>query len=121
MVAEMTGNLSILAPAMIAVSISSIIVGEATIYTSQVDTRADSPAHRLQLSFPLLSTLAVRQAMTQISLRFLPQQTVAEAEAMLAGRVESGAPVLGEQNNLLGVLTLADIQRVPPAEREQRR
>src|SRR5205823_11579866 len=28
---------------------------------------------------------------------------------------------LGEQNNLLGVLTLADIQRVPPAEREQRR
>jgi chloride channel protein, CIC family len=57
----------------------------------------------------------------QISLRFLPQQTVAEAEAMLAGRVESGAPVLGERNNLLGVLTLADIQRVLPAERGQRR
>src|SRR5438045_3372575 len=98
MVAEMTGNLSLLAPAMIAVGISVIIVGETTIYTSQVDTRADSPAHRLQLSFPLLSTLAVRQSMMQISLRFLPQQTVAEAEAMLAGRVESGAPVLGERN-----------------------
>src|SRR4051795_8320992 len=43
MVAEMTGNLSLLAPAMIAVGISSIIVGKDTIYTSQVDTRADSP------------------------------------------------------------------------------
>src|SRR2546423_6390952 len=70
MVAEMTGNLSLLAPAMIAVGIASILVGKATIYTSQVDTRADSPAHRLQLSFPLLSTLAVHQAMAAHPLRF---------------------------------------------------
>ena len=70
MVAEMTGNLSLLAPAMIAVGISVIMVGEKTIYTSQVDTRADSPAHRLQFSFPLLSTLAVRQAMTPIRTAF---------------------------------------------------
>ncbi|HLL78286.1 MAG TPA: chloride channel protein, partial [Ktedonobacteraceae bacterium] len=46
MVAEMTGNLSMLAPAMIAVGISSIVVGNHTIYTSQVGSRADSPAHR---------------------------------------------------------------------------
>ena len=75
MVAEMTGNLSMLAPAMLAVGISVIIVGEKTIYTSQVDTRADSPAHRLQFSFPLLSTLAVRQAMTPFALHFTPQHT----------------------------------------------
>src|SRR5579885_2214680 len=85
MVAEMTGNLSMLAPAMIAVGISSIIVGNQTIYTSQVDTRADSPAHRLQLSFPLLSTLTVRQAMVKAGLVFSPTQTVAEAEKMLEG------------------------------------
>jgi chloride channel protein, CIC family len=121
MVAEMTGNLSMLAPAMIAVGISSIIVGHATIYTSQVDTRADSPAHRLQLSFPMLSTLAARQAMAQISLQFSPQQTVAEAETLLAGRVISGAPVVDARGNLLGVLTLADVQRVPLSERAQRR
>ncbi len=120
MVAEMTGSLSMLAPAMIAVGISSIIVGEGTIYTSQVDTRADSPAHRLQMSFPLLSTLAVRQAMVGISLRFSPHQTVAEAEALLANQVESGGPVLDEHGNLLGVLTLADIQRIPLNERENR-
>jgi len=120
MVAEMTGNLSMLAPAMIAVGISSAIVGKATIYTSQVDTRADSPAHRLQLSIPLLSTLAVRQAMTPILIRFSPQQTVAEAERLLVERAIGGGPILDARGNLLGVLTLADIQRVPPEERGQR-
>jgi CIC family chloride channel protein len=47
MVAEMTGNLSLLAPAMVAVSLSYLIVGKTTIFTSQPNTRADSPAHLL--------------------------------------------------------------------------
>ncbi len=120
MVAEMTGNLSMLAPAMIAVGISSAIVGDATIYTSQVDTRADSPAHRLQLSIPLLSTLVVRQAMSPALIKFSPQQTVAEAERLLAEHAIGGGPVLDERGNLLGVLTLADIQSLSPEERGQR-
>lgn len=120
MVAEMTGNLSLLAPAMIAVSISSIIVGKDSIYSSQVNTRADSPAHRLQLSFPLLSTLAVRQAFSPLELYFSPEQSVAQAELLLAKEVISGAPVVDEQMNLLGVLTLTDIQRVPIEQRSEK-
>jgi CIC family chloride channel protein len=119
MVAEMTGNLSLLAPAMIAVGLSSMVVGDATIYVNQVNTRADSPAHRLQLSFPLLSTLAVRQAMTPPPLHFSPLQTVAEAEKMLAEHAVGGASVHDASGNLLGVLTLADIERVPQEERSQ--
>lgn len=119
MVAEMTGNLSMLAPAMIAVGIASILVGKTTIYTSQVDTRADSPAHRLQLSFPLLSTLAARQAMVALTVKFTGKQTVAEAEKQLATHIESGAPVVDERGNLQGVLTLTDIQRIPLEEREK--
>lgn len=120
MVAEMTGNLSMLAPAMIAVGISSILVGRATIYTSQVATRADSPAHRLQLSFPLLSTLAVRQAMTPFALSLSEQQTVAEAENLLAKYALSGTVVLDPRGTVLGILTLADIGRVPLPERAKR-
>lgn len=121
MVAEMTGNLSMLAPAMIAVGISSIIVGRHTIYTSQVETRADSPAHRLQFSFPLLSTLSVGQAMTPPPLHFSPQQTIAEAARQLAERAIGGASVLDARGDLLGVLTIADIEQVPIAERGKRR
>src|SRR5947207_1946903 len=63
MVAEMTGNLSLLAPAMIALGLATLIVGDETIYIAQLATRADSPAHRYRLSFPLLTTLPVRAAM----------------------------------------------------------
>ena len=60
MVAEMTGNLSLLAPAMVAVALSTALVGDHTIYTSQLPGRADSPAHRIRFSFPLLASLSVR-------------------------------------------------------------
>ncbi|HET7637049.1 MAG TPA: chloride channel protein [Candidatus Limnocylindria bacterium] len=64
MVAEMTGNLSLLAPAMIAVAFSTALVGDRTIYRSQLPNRGAAPAHRVRLSFPLLSSLTVRDAMT---------------------------------------------------------
>ncbi len=117
MVAEMTGNLSLLAPAMIAVSISYMIIGKTTIYTSQLESRADSPAHRLQFSFPLLSTLTVRQAMVPLAVQLYTTQTLLEAQATLAGHDLRGAPVLDEQGMLLGVLTQTDIEHVPEIER----
>lgn len=48
MVAEMSGNLSLLAPAMIAVGTAYLVVGQNTMYPSQPETRVASPAHRLQ-------------------------------------------------------------------------
>jgi CIC family chloride channel protein len=63
MVAEMTGNLTMLAPAMVAVALSSALVGDETIYKAQLPNRASSPLHRVRMSFPLLSALSVRDAM----------------------------------------------------------
>ena len=40
-----------------------LVVGDHTIYTSQLGTRADSPAHRYRYGFPLLGSLPVRHAM----------------------------------------------------------
>ena len=45
MLAEMTGSLSLLAPAMIALSISLTIVGNHTIFRSQILNRMHSPLH----------------------------------------------------------------------------
>ena len=59
MVAEMTGSLSILAPAMIAVGLAWFIVrrGDDTIYRSQLKNRADAPAQRLLVGMPLLANM----------------------------------------------------------------
>ena len=43
MVAEMTDNLAMLAPAMIAVGLATLIVGDRTIYRSQLQSRSESP------------------------------------------------------------------------------
>jgi CIC family chloride channel protein len=120
MVAEMTGNLSLLAPAMIAVSLSYLIVGQTSIYANQLKTRADSPAHRLQFSFPLLSTLMAQQAMIPVGVQLRETQTIAEAAALLTAQHARGAPVLNDDGMLLGVLTHADIEEVSEAERTER-
>ncbi len=120
MVAEMTGNLSLLAPAMVAVGLSSIVVGKHTIYTSQLETRAHSPAHRLRLSFPLLSTLVAREALLPLVSRFItPETSVAAVEAAIKAEQHSGVVVRQADGTLAGVATLADVRRVPEAAREQ--
>lgn len=63
MVAEMTGSLSLLAPAMIAVAVSTAVVGDRTIYRAQLLDRSASPFHRERLSFPVLGALQVRAAL----------------------------------------------------------
>jgi CIC family chloride channel protein len=118
MVAEMTGNLSLLAPAMIAVGLATLVAGDNTIYTSQLPTRADSPAHRYEFSFPLLNTLSVRDAMTSSPFLLAPTTIVAEAERLLKRRDIYGAPVAGDSKQLLGVVTIADINQIPEIERE---
>ncbi len=117
MVAEMTGNLSLLGPAMVAVGLSYLIVGDATIYTSQLPSRADSPAHRYRYSFPLLSSLRVGEAMTRGPLSLTPDATVAQAEHALTREGLRGAPVVAAGGVLVGVLTHADIVHIPAEER----
>jgi len=58
--------------------------------------------------------------MKPLALSFSPQHTVAEAETLLAEQAIGGAPVLDARGNLQGVLTLADIGRLPLSERSQR-
>ena len=104
MVAEMTGNLSMLAPANdCGGHLRHHRWGEDDLHQPgrHAGRFACTPAPIL--SFPLLSTLPVRQAMTPLALRFSPQHTVAEAEALLAERTLSGATVLdGRGEPLVG-------------------
>src|SRR5664280_1794647 len=67
MVAEMTGSLSIITPAMVAVGISWLIVrrNDDTIYRSQLKSRADAPAQRLLAGLPLLAAIPTTRAMVK--------------------------------------------------------
>jgi len=99
MVAEMTGNLSLLAPAMVAVAVSSALVGNDTIYRAQLPDRASSPAHRIQFSFPMLSALLVRDAMRPAPV-VLPEDAPVSA-ASLSGQ---GIVVVNERREVTGII-----------------
>jgi CIC family chloride channel protein len=126
MVAEMTGNLSLLAPAMLAVAISTALVGDRTIYHSQLPTRADAPAHRLRFSFPLLSSLFVRDAMVppdpavraDAAVSLEPEQPLDVALETLAGAGTSSAPVV-EGGRVVGQLQVRDVVRTYRANLER--
>ena len=111
MVAEMTGSLSMLAPAMIAVGISWLIVRRAddTIYRSQLRTRADAPAQRVLVGLPLLSRIPTQRAMSPPRLVLQTPLTAGEAQERLRAASLSGAPVVDEEWRFEGAVFLEDL------------
>ena len=109
MVAEMTGNLSLLAPAMVAVAIATLLVGDTSIYRSQVESRADSPAHRDRFAFPLLTALPAYRAVVPIPVledSLSPQQAL---EALRGARSARGV-VVDSHGKLLGEVDLETVR-----------
>lgn len=116
MVAEMTGNLSLLAPAMIAVALATFVVGDETIYRQQLPDRASSPAHRVRFGFPLLSSLLARDAMRPVAAGIAVDTQIAlSPDAPLDGALErlaeTDAPSLQvtADGAVVGELSVRDI------------
>jgi chloride channel protein, CIC family len=112
MVAEMTGSLSILGPAMIAVGLAWFIVrrSDDTIYRSQLRTRADAPAQRLLIGMPVLANVPVRQAMASPRLVITPGTSVKTAHDQLAHGGLTGAPVVDSKGRFEGTISLARLE-----------
>lgn len=105
MVAEMTGSLALLPPAMVAIGLAALIVGDNSIYESQLRSRAEAPAHRAAFGLPLLSSVTVAEVMTPPRLA-LPEASPADvARGLLQDRRVPGAPVVGEDGRFIGVLS----------------
>ncbi len=117
MVSEMTGGFTLLVPSMIATTIAYVITGKYTIYRSQVQSRAESPAHRSEYSIPLLQKLFVKDAMTKKIITIAPDLSVSEVAEMLSKNGIKGVPVLDENGKLVGMVTLTDVLRVHPDRR----
>ena len=106
MVSEMTGGFTLLVPSMIATTIAYVITGKITIYKSQVQSRADSPAHRGEYSIPLLQKLFVKDAMTKRIITTTPNSPISEVAEIMAKNGIKGTPVLGDNDRLVGMVTL---------------
>ncbi len=113
MVAEMTGNLAMLAPAMVAVGLATFVVGRRSIYRSQLATRADSPAHRYRFAMPLLAAVPVGDAARQPRAIVRPDETVGAARARLEAIGVPGAPVVGRGGSVVGLLDLEALTGTP--------
>ncbi len=104
MVAEMTGNLSLLAPAMVAVGIATLIVGDRHIYHSQLASREDAPAHRFRFGLTPVGALPLATVMQDPPLVLQADEPALDAlERVDAAGLES-APVVGRDGAYLGIL-----------------
>jgi len=117
MVSEMTGGLTLLVPSMIATAIAYVITGRNTIYRSQVQSRAESPAHQGEYSIPLMQKLFVKDAMTKKVITTVPNSLLSEVAETMAKNGIKGTPVLDDNGKLVGMITLSDILKVHPDQR----
>jgi H+/Cl- antiporter ClcA len=112
MVAEMTGSLTILAPAMVAVGLAYLIARrtDQTIYRSQLRNREEAQSARLRLGLPLLGRVRVREAMTAPRAVLDSAATVAAAVTELERAGVPGAPVVDAEGRFRGTVELEDLR-----------
>ena len=111
MVAEMTGSLSILTPAMIAVGISWLIVRHAddTMYRSQLKSRSDAPSQRLLAGLPLWRRYRLPRPWPSRSWWSPPIAAPTVSSEHSTSRVLSGAPVVDEAGRFVGTIGRSEI------------
>ena len=114
MVAEMTGSVQITAPALVAIALSTFIVSRSddSIYRSQLRTRADSEASRLQFGLPLLSLIDVADAATIPKVVLHDTTPLAQGRAELEASNVAGAPVVDGDGLYLGTIELSRVVRL---------
>jgi len=115
MVAEMTDSLAMLAPAMLAIGLASLVVGDRSIYKSQLRSRAESPAHQFRFALPLMASVPVAHAARAVRLTLSVGDTVAAARNRLAAAGLPGAPVVDRGRSLKGSIDIEDLDGADPS------
>jgi CBS-domain-containing membrane protein len=112
MVAEMTGTLTLIVPAMVAVGIATLIVrrNDDTIYRSQLRTRADAPANRLVSGLPLLRMILVTEAMSEPRCVLHDRDTVNQAIIELERAGVTSAPLVDDDGRFLTTVSIEQLR-----------
>lgn len=117
MVAEMTGEYSLIVPAMLTTMVAYLITGDVSIYEKQVPTRLDSPAHRDDFALPLLRNMTVGDAMQPLTVsmpvRVLPDTLLRDVARLIREDGMRYVPVT-QNGRIIGLITARDLVSVPP-------
>ncbi len=118
LVPEITGSYALLPATMIASVIAYMVTGEYTLYTKQVPTRIESPAHRSEMLIDLLEEIAVEDAMVPAEkiVTVSPENTASDVLRLIEKKGYIGYPVV-EDGKLIGVVTFEDVEKVPVEKR----
>jgi CBS domain-containing protein len=118
MVAEMTGSLSILTPALVGVGLAWLIVHhfDDTIYRSQIRSRADTEARRIMAGLPLLATIETSKAMVKPRLILNTATPIRVARLLCAEADVPGVPVVDAAGRFEGSVSVAELAAAPAPE-----
>jgi len=110
-VSEMTGGYHLLLPSLWVCTLSFVLSGRQSIYSSQVESRALSPAHQGSYIRTVLAKVRVRQFLppNQKVLALRPQDPLATVISHLSTAPNSILPVVDGRNMLLGVVNLEEV------------
>jgi CIC family chloride channel protein len=114
MVAEMTGGYSLIVPLLIVSTVSYLLLGEFSLYEKQVSTRVDSPAHTGDFAVDILEHISVKQALPPSrKVESIPEKMpFEEMMRLIANSNQQDFPVLNENEQLTGIVSLTDMRKV---------
>ncbi len=116
MVVEMAGSYTVLPAAMMSIFVAYVVTGPYHIYSEQLPSRLQSPAHREEYQNYFLATTSIGEIATYESEPVPPSMPIGEA---IDVAVTHGRAVLSVESPgaWLGALRLSDLLRVPAEKR----
>ena len=106
MVAEMTSSIGVVAPALLAIGVATLIVRhfDLSLFEAQPRSRDDLPARRIVSGLPLLESIRVEDAMKPPIVVLDGATTAEDALERLRHLGVPGAPVVDERHLFVGVV-----------------
>ncbi len=110
-VSEMTGDYNLLLPTLWVCSIAFLLSDEQSIYQSQVESKAQSPAHQGSYVRAVLTGLQVREFMTprEDGSTLAPGDRLPVVIERLGGSAWQALPVVDSEGRLLGMVGLEEV------------
>lgn len=111
MVSEITGHYQLLVPTVWVAAISYILCRPWSLYSSQVGSRIDSPAHKGDFTIDLLQGIRVREAFKRRSpITFSENTTLDEIVHSFSKTSQRYFPVVGQDDKLVGIFSTDDVR-----------